>query len=453
MAVTVYKSTDVGAPTLSGTAGDLVRLLKACLVDGYGTAATGTVTSNNTNAANNDTVTVNGRVYTCKTVLTGAADEIFIGATADLTLGNLVKAINLTGVAGTDYGAGTTINDHVSAGAVAAHATTLTARLTGTVGNALTLATTSATYTVSGATLTGGANTKSAAGWSNPYSNTALNTAQARVFRGGSGIQQYFQIEDNSPGTAAAKHAQMTGFETMSAYNTGTGQFPTAAQRTAQGVGPNIRKSATADATTRPWIVIADDRTCWIFAKTADTNAANWFGACFGEFYSLVAADGYRSVVEGQRDAAAAVGGANDGVESLSTNAATNAPSNGNMTMAFARSYTGLGGSYTTISRWGDVARSGAATSIGNGGLPLPEVVSGGVHVAPVHFSETTTLVVRGRARGFFQICHPSAGFSADLGDTITGSGAYAGRTFQVIKQAPSGGVFCIDITGPWETN
>ncbi|MCU7839785.1 MAG: hypothetical protein KZQ94_10465 [Candidatus Thiodiazotropha sp. (ex Troendleina suluensis)] len=33
---TVYKSSDVGAPTLSGTAGAFIALLKACLVDGYG---------------------------------------------------------------------------------------------------------------------------------------------------------------------------------------------------------------------------------------------------------------------------------------------------------------------------------------------------------------------------------------------------------------------------------
>lgn len=35
-APTLYKSTDGSAPTLSGTAGDLVNLLDKCLVDGYG---------------------------------------------------------------------------------------------------------------------------------------------------------------------------------------------------------------------------------------------------------------------------------------------------------------------------------------------------------------------------------------------------------------------------------
>lgn len=36
MAVTVYRSTDSSAPTLSGTVGSLIALLDACLVNGYG---------------------------------------------------------------------------------------------------------------------------------------------------------------------------------------------------------------------------------------------------------------------------------------------------------------------------------------------------------------------------------------------------------------------------------
>ena len=42
--VKVYKSTDRGAPTLSGTAGDLVYLLDACLVNGYNSRTVTSVT-------------------------------------------------------------------------------------------------------------------------------------------------------------------------------------------------------------------------------------------------------------------------------------------------------------------------------------------------------------------------------------------------------------------------
>src|SRR5207237_8590537 len=74
--------------------------------------AVDTVTASGT-PADGDTVTVNGRVYTFKTTLTGAADEIHING-QDGSLTNLAAAINGTGTIGTDYGTGTTINADVS---------------------------------------------------------------------------------------------------------------------------------------------------------------------------------------------------------------------------------------------------------------------------------------------------------------------------------------------------
>lgn len=123
-----------------------------------GALASGTVTSNNTNVSNNDTVTINGRVYTFKTTLTvtPTADEIFIGASADASLTNLKSAINNTGTPGTDYGTPTTINADVTSSAVASHVITLTAKATGFAGNQITLAKSAVTLTVSATTLSGG---------------------------------------------------------------------------------------------------------------------------------------------------------------------------------------------------------------------------------------------------------------------------------------------------------
>lgn len=63
-------------------------------IDDDQVAATQTVTSDNTNVSNNDTVTINGRVYTFKTTLTGAVDEVLIGANADASLTALRTLIN-----------------------------------------------------------------------------------------------------------------------------------------------------------------------------------------------------------------------------------------------------------------------------------------------------------------------------------------------------------------------
>ena len=57
-------------------------------------AATGVLTSDNTNVSNNDTVTIGRKTYTFKTVLTGGANEILIGANADASLTNLQNIIN-----------------------------------------------------------------------------------------------------------------------------------------------------------------------------------------------------------------------------------------------------------------------------------------------------------------------------------------------------------------------
>lgn len=122
-------------------------------------AATGTLTSDNTNVADGDTVTIGTTVYTFKTTITGGgavAYNVKIGASADASLASLVKAINGTGVVGTDVGATTAANTNVSAGAVTSHATLLTALVSGSAGNAIATTETSAHLSFGAATLTGG---------------------------------------------------------------------------------------------------------------------------------------------------------------------------------------------------------------------------------------------------------------------------------------------------------
>lgn len=118
-------------------------------------AATDTLTSNNTNVSDGDTVTIQGTAYRFKNTLAQIGD-IKIGASADATLTSLAKAINGTGVAGTDMFTGTPADPNVSSSTVSAHALTFTALVTGTGGNAYTLATTAVTLTPGGATFSGG---------------------------------------------------------------------------------------------------------------------------------------------------------------------------------------------------------------------------------------------------------------------------------------------------------
>lgn len=103
------------------------------------TAATGVLTSDTTNPADGDTVTIGSIVYEFKTALTTdpatVPYEVLIGADTNETLANLQKAINATGTPGTEYSVGTEEHPDVTCGDVAANAVTVTAKVAGLAGN------------------------------------------------------------------------------------------------------------------------------------------------------------------------------------------------------------------------------------------------------------------------------------------------------------------------------
>jgi hypothetical protein len=147
--------------------------------------ATGTVTFNDAGNAT-ETITINGIVYTQELapddVVTAAGTyDIDVGASATATGDALVAAITgVGGTPGTTHGIGIPPHPDVTA-SNAAGVVTITARVAGTDGNAITLAAsdTATSVTLSGATLSGG--TDSASGnpvkvRSFPNSQTASTT-------------------------------------------------------------------------------------------------------------------------------------------------------------------------------------------------------------------------------------------------------------------------------------
>lgn len=103
------------------------------------TKGTSVNTFNATAVGNDDTVAVGGTTYTFKTALTGAANEVLIGATGDTTaLANLEAAINGTGTAGVQYGNGTVTNANVVASAASATNLTITSKVNGLAAPAFT---------------------------------------------------------------------------------------------------------------------------------------------------------------------------------------------------------------------------------------------------------------------------------------------------------------------------
>jgi len=119
-----------------------------------GAAATGTLTST-AQPANDDTVTIGSQTYTYKTTLTGAADEVLLGAAQANSMENLRRAINGDGVAGTNYGTGTVANTDVSATDTGT-TVVVTALLGGTGPNSVATTEVGANTSWGGATLSGG---------------------------------------------------------------------------------------------------------------------------------------------------------------------------------------------------------------------------------------------------------------------------------------------------------
>jgi len=89
------------------------------------------------NPANNETMTIGAKTYTFQTVLTDVDGNIAIGANLVATQANVVAAINLSGVGGTNYAASMTAHPTVAAGTFAANDLILTAKTAGTAGNSI----------------------------------------------------------------------------------------------------------------------------------------------------------------------------------------------------------------------------------------------------------------------------------------------------------------------------
>jgi hypothetical protein len=451
----IYRSTDTNAPVLFGGPGSLISLLDAILVNGYGSAfASGAITSDGTNVVAGDTVTVGSITYTFQASLAAQPpNTVLIGANATASLNLLRATISGLGIAGTDYSVGTLPHPDAWAGALVGLVCPITARKGGVVGNSIALARTSAGtphITLSGATLTGGggSDSKAGAGWTKPYSGTA---GPQGVYRQPAGSRFYLQVDDSGPGAGAAREARCFGFEAMTAYNVGSGQFPTVAQSTAGSV---LRKSLTLDNTARAWMAIVDDRTFYLFTLTGD-GSGNYYGFSFGDFYSLIAADAYKCLIMG------------GSVESTNVSAsffgrmAFAATGTGYTGHWLPRNYSGIGGA-TNFLKLGDISLSTGAADYITGTVGFPNASDGGLYVAPMRIMDGSSpggavsgsLNLRGRMRGMYHVCHPATVFVD--GDTFVGSGDYAGRTFMIVKyvhSSASSQAFIAIETTPWEVS
>jgi hypothetical protein len=117
-----------------------------------------------------------------------------------------------------------------------------------------------------------------------------------------------------------------------------------------------------------------------------------------------------------------------------------------------ARSFTQVG-SYIDVGKHSDAAR-GKSDILGNGNLPFPNPVDGSITLAPLWLHEPVSSYrpLRGYMPGIWNICH---NVPFQHGDTFTGTGGLAGKTFQVFNSGYGSGTvawgqYAIEISDTW---
>ena len=192
------------APILDGSAGSLIAVLDACLVNGFDL-----------------------KTLTSLSVTSGVATATWTGTHSCIT-DSVILVAGVTGALTALNGEQKVISK------TATSCTFATAAADGTAAGTITIKMTSA-------------------GWAKPFSGTNLAAYQATDV---TGIRAFLRVDDTD-----TENARVVGYESMSDINTGTGRFPTQ-QQIADGGWWQKNYSTNGP---KNWAVFCDHRTMLIF--------------------------------------------------------------------------------------------------------------------------------------------------------------------------------------------
>ena len=388
--VKIYRHTDYGAPQLYGNAGFLITVLDACLVNGYGSQTVLTMTHTNNIVSVTTPVPHNLQPYSRQTI--EGANEA--GYNGEFVI-QMLDAFSFY-------------------------------------------------YTTSGISVspaTGTITTKSAgAGWSKPFSGTNL-----AAYRPGAGPRHFLRIDDT-----ADQNARCIGYEDMTAISTGTGPFPTAAQVTG---GLYWQKSNVADATSaREWIIVADDKTMYMWTRYTTTNTYDAFAAeGMGDYSSYKDGDVYNSFISANTN-----NGSYQYMYFSYLNSYPGAVLIGSVFGFYgARSYTQIGSS-AVLGKIGEYSKAAQGGMGAQGvGLPYPHPVDGGLYMCPITIAEGVGVAAQSVVRGIMRgVWNPLHSIPLNHGDIFNGNGDLAGKTFitcNACHATSSLGQFMLDISLTWD--
>lgn len=297
-----------------------------------------------------------------------------------------------------------------------------------------------------------GYGSKAAAGWSKPIANTG----NIGCWKQPSGSLCTLVVNDSGLPTGFAREAWACGWDYLtdlgSVVGTGSGQFPRTNQGANFGSGSVIFRKGQDNTTISPerprqWICFADAWTFYLFTQTLDTLGQ--YRACwFGDFFSLRGEnDRMKCMIHGNGTQAQATGGTTNGMYEDTVDRLNQAGAG----FFLQKNSNGRIGSLTP-SKMGDASKTGGSFPAAMVGIiPTVNPLDGSYYMAPVTIGEVSTLVLRGRLRGIYHVCHPIENLND--GQVIYGGNDYAGKTFQIVKQGPNAGMWAIETSNTVETN
>jgi len=256
---------------------------------------------------------------------------------------------------------------------------------------------------------------------------------------------------DNHPGAGGGREARLTGFDSVTQFTaslvnstvTGSNQFPTLAQLAVGYGAVVIRKSTDISTTERQWVIFADSSSVYGFIAPLDTAGVYGGAFAFGDIFSTKSGstDDSKCIIIGRIAEAAANTATNDRLDQLNIM--------GTVTTGhfMQRTFAQVGGSIT-VGKHGDGVKG--STSLLIGVTQYPNATDNGFYISPVWIHDANS-TVRGRMRGFYHVLHALGGFSD--GQTFTGTGDYAGKTFILMKQSSNSGVYLIETSNTVENN
>jgi hypothetical protein len=261
-----------------------------------------------------------------------------------------------------------------------------------------------------------------AAGWAIPYSDGYEKV----VYQGGAGSRsRCFRVYDDN--TSAPNLASIYGFETMTDVDNGTGKFPSDSQVVAPAYS-SILKNTSETVAARNWLIFADSRLCFLIINPeANTTFVNADMIVFGDFVSFNNSDEYNTLLIGR------------------INQTTTLSYNGNVRLTNTIGNTVNGHhaprSYTQI---GNSIRLGKHGDDSNAGVQFPNPVDGGLIMSRYWITEPD--VLRGYIPGLWYLASPYTNFTH--GDTFSGTGALAGKTFEIVRVY--GAALAIETSDTW---